>query len=170
MKKTKGLTKKVSRLFIYFNARCKDQQTKKVIDTGCKMESALEALQLHGSCREPTWPYELGRVNMAPDYRAYQEAKNYKIVAPAWVQINLQEMKSCLAQGFPFIFGIKLFTTFDQAKSTGVVPTPTWMDQPRQAHGRHAMLAVGYDDLSRVFIVRNSWGERWVRRLHREET
>ncbi len=27
---------------------------------------------------------------------------------------------------------------------------------------RHAMLAVGYDDQSKSFIVRNSWGESWV--------
>jgi C1A family cysteine protease len=27
---------------------------------------------------------------------------------------------------------------------------------------RHAMLAVGYDDQSKSFIVRNSWGEEWV--------
>jgi C1A family cysteine protease len=28
----------------------------------------------------------------------------------------------------------------------------------------HAMLAVGYSDESKAFIVRNSWGEDWVRR------
>ena len=27
---------------------------------------------------------------------------------------------------------------------------------------RHAMLAVGYSDQSRSFIVRNSWGQIWV--------
>ncbi len=27
----------------------------------------------------------------------------------------------------------------------------------------HALLAVGYSDQSNSFIVRNSWGENWVR-------
>lgn len=27
----------------------------------------------------------------------------------------------------------------------------------------HALLAVGYSDNSHSFIVRNSWGENWVR-------
>jgi C1A family cysteine protease len=27
--------------------------------------------------------------------------------------------------------------------------------------GGHAVLAVGYDDRTREFLARNSWGERW---------
>ena len=33
-------------------------------------------------------------------------------------------MKSCLAQGFPFAFSLRLFTSFDQAAGTGIVPMP----------------------------------------------
>jgi hypothetical protein len=53
-------------------------------------------------------------------------------------------------------------------------------DKGRESHGRfdrifngkikwifidyfsHAMLAVGYSDMSKSFIVRNSWGVEWV--------
>jgi C1A family cysteine protease len=30
-----------------------------------------------------------------------------------------------------------------------------------KVHGGHAVLAVGYDDAKRRFIVRNSWGSKW---------
>jgi C1A family cysteine protease len=30
-----------------------------------------------------------------------------------------------------------------------------------KVHGGHAVLAVGYDDAQRRFIVRNSWGRKW---------
>jgi C1A family cysteine protease len=35
-------------------------------------------------------------------------------------------------------------------------------DSQSTVHGWHAMLAVGYSDESKCFIVRNSWGEKWV--------
>jgi C1A family cysteine protease len=36
------------------------------------------------------------------------------------------------------------------------------MPQPdEQVLGGHAVLAVGYDDPSQRFIVRNSWGDAW---------
>ncbi|CAF1649392.1 unnamed protein product [Adineta ricciae] len=70
-------------------------------------------------------------------------------------------MKSCLAQGFPFAFGLRLYRSFDRASTTGVVPMPNTSERIRSSHGSHALLAVGYSDHSRSFIVRNSWGADW---------
>ncbi len=41
---------------------------------------------------------------------------------------------------------------------TGNMPMPKSGENPI---GGHAVLAVGYDNEDRVFIVRNSWGEGW---------
>ena len=36
------------------------------------------------------------------------------------------------------------------------------MPKPRESMlGGHAVMAVGYDDAKKRFIVRNSWGSRW---------
>ncbi|CAF0949495.1 unnamed protein product [Adineta ricciae] len=160
-KKAHGRNIDVSRLFIYYNARVKDQRSHVVVDSGCTMTSAIEALEELGTCLESVWPYDISRVNTRPNAQSYDEAKRHKITEALRVNINLYEMKSCLAQGFPFAFGLKLYTSFDQARSTGVVPMPNYGDIGRQAHGSHALLAVGYSDQSRAFIVRNSWGEQW---------
>eukprot|EP00913_Durusdinium_trenchii_P022683 g21303.t1 len=45
-----------------------------------------------------------------------------------------------------------------QAAKDGTMVMPQKDDQVR---GGHAVTAVGYDDMKKVFIVRNSWGEGW---------
>ncbi|CAF4774995.1 unnamed protein product, partial [Rotaria sp. Silwood2] len=66
---------------------------------------------------------------------------------------------SCLAQGYPFVFGLELYNSIDKAAKKGIVPIPKSGETSRESHGSHAMLDVGYSDHSQAFIVRNSWGE-----------
>jgi hypothetical protein len=108
-----------------------------ISDSGCSMTSAIEALEESGVCLESIWPYDISQVNVRPNDQAYQTAKPHKIIDALQVNIDLNEMKSCLAQGFPFAFGLKLYTSFDQATSNnGVVPMPSASDRGRQSHGR----------------------------------
>jgi C1A family cysteine protease len=72
----------------------------------------------------------------------------------------LDQLKGCLAEGFPFVFGFSVYDSFESravAKS-GEVPMPRRRDA---LVGGHAVLAVGYDDRAERFVVRNSWGARW---------
>jgi C1A family cysteine protease len=69
-------------------------------------------------------------------------------------------MRECLADGFPFVFGLTIYSSFSRSTRTGDIPIPTAQES---ATGGHAMLAVGYDDGARSFLVRNSWGKRWGR-------
>ncbi|CAF2524381.1 unnamed protein product [Rotaria sp. Silwood2] len=160
-KKSNGLSTDVSRLFIYYNARVKGNDSESIEDTGCSMTDAIEALEEFGTCLESIWPYDISHVNTRPNEQAYEQAKTLNINEALRVDIDLNEMKSCLAQGFPFVFGIELFSSFDKATQTGVVPMPNPWNSSQKLHGSHAMLAVGYTDQSEAFIVRNSWGEDW---------
>jgi C1A family cysteine protease len=100
------------------------------------MTSAIEALKQYGIGLEYHWPYVISRVNTRPKKSAYLDAKNHKITQAFRVKTNLHDMKSCLAQGFPFAFGLKLYTSFDKADRTGVVPIPSPNDIGRQSDGR----------------------------------
>lgn len=72
-------------------------------------------------------------------------------------------MKSCLAHGYPFIFALHLFKSFHRAeKNKGRVPIPHPSEQQSDEHTWHAIVAAGYSDRSKCFIVRNSWGTKWV--------
>ena len=146
---------------------------------GCTVTGAIEALEKYGVCLESIWPYDIKRVNKRPSNKAYEAAENNTITDALELKIDLHEMKPCLAQGFPFVFGLELYKSFDKAAKKGIVPMPKTGDTSRESHGRydlswkkelkcidlyfsHAMLAVGYSDQSGAFIVRNSWGADWV--------
>jgi hypothetical protein len=123
-------------LFIYYNGRVKEGDDSDITDSGCSMTCAIEALEESGVCLESIWPYDISQVNTRPSDEAYQAAKPHKITEALQVNIDLNEMKSCLAQGFPFAFGLKLYASFDQAATTGVVPLPSTSDSGRQSDGR----------------------------------
>ncbi|MDO6445915.1 C1 family peptidase [Colwellia sp. 1_MG-2023] len=71
---------------------------------------------------------------------------------------DLAELRLALSKGLPVIFGMMVPKSFYAIGSDGVMTMPD-TDEPRL--GGHALLAVGYDDDRKVFIVRNSWGEEF---------
>ena len=74
--------------------------------------------------------------------------------------MTLDEMRACLAEGFPFVFGFSVYESFESqaVARTGIVNMP----KPKETQvGGHAVMAVGYDDSKKRFIVRNSWGDDW---------
>jgi C1A family cysteine protease len=148
---------KASRLFIYFNER--DLEGHAEQDAGGRLRDGVKALQQFGVCRETLWPYEELAVLERPNTKAYIEAKNHRISEYLRIQ-NLRELKQALSIGFTVAFGFTVFSSFEtpDVAQTGLMPLP----QPdEQVLGGHAVLAVGYDDIRSVLIVRNSWGENW---------
>jgi len=156
--RTHGEAGDISRLFIYYNTR-KAEGT--VGDGGSSISGSIRVLQEVGACTEVTWPYVPEEFDAEPSPDAYEEAQNYLVDDAHEIPINLTAMKSCLADGHPFAFGLVLFNSFGKAEKNGRVPMPNLDEQVRDTHGRHAMLCVGYSDHNQAFIVRNSWGEAW---------
>ena len=72
-------------------------------------------------------------------------------------------MRSCLAGGFPFVFGFTVYESFESkavAKS-GVLNLPK---RKEKVVGGHAVMAAGYNDREKRFLIRNSWGSDWGRK------
>ncbi|MCB1193581.1 MAG: peptidase C1 [Leptospiraceae bacterium] len=160
VKKHKGIDQyDVSRLFIYYNARQLDNMENE--DAGSFIASAIESLKEHGACSEDTWPYDPELVNEEPEEDAYVEAAEFLVEDVEWIPTDLFSWKHSLAEGYPIIFGISLFESFDYQRKKGLVPMPTEKETSRESHGGHAMLCVGYSDPDKLFIVRNSWGNDW---------
>jgi len=105
-------------------------------DSGCTITGAIESLEESGVCLESIWPYYVKRVNKCPNDAAYSAAENNTISDALQLKIDLHEMKSCLAQGFPFVFGLELYKSFDKAAKKGIVPMPRSGEVSRESHGR----------------------------------
>jgi len=150
-----------SRLFIYYNERVIEQTVSE--DSGAMIRDGIKSVVKQGVCRETDWPYKPLKFRAKPSAACYSDALNHQVVSYRRLPQNPAVMKSCLASGYPFVFGFSVYESFESAAvaKNGEVPMPS----PGESMlGGHAVLAVGYDDASECFIFRNSWGTAWGRK------
>jgi C1A family cysteine protease len=147
-----------SRLFIYYNERVIEHTVSS--DSGAMIRDGIKSVGTQGDCSETEWPYDISKFADKPATKCYTDAKKYKAVQYLRITQNLNQMKGCLAAGFPFVFGFTVYDSFESpdVAKTGVVPMPA---SSEKVLGGHCVVAVGYDDKKQSFIVRNSWGTTW---------
>jgi C1A family cysteine protease len=147
-----------SRLFIYYNERVMEGTVN--IDSGAMIRDGMKSVSTEGAPPEELWPYNIAKFRNEPPEVAYDEGQKNQVLQYRRVNRNLNQMKGCLATGYPFVFGFSVYESFEsqEVARTGVVPMP---GPGEQLLGGHAVMAVGYDDSQQRFTVRNSWGENW---------
>ncbi len=147
----------LSRLFIYYNERVIEHTV--ASDSGAQIRDGIKTLAKQGVCSETCWPYDISKFTVKPSAPCYKEASSHKITSYQRIQ-TVDEMRTCLADGYPFVFGFSVYESFEsqEVAQTGVVQMP---QTGEQQVGGHAVVGVGYDDSQKRFIVRNSWGEDW---------
>lgn len=145
-----------SRLFIYYNTRVIENSVNE--DSGTTIRDALVSVSNSGACPETIWPYIISQFAVKPSDEAYASGAQHLVKVYTRVLLDLAQMKQCINDGYPFIFGIMLYTSFNSVGPNGIVPVPSNSDP---LLGGHCMACVGYDDTRQVFIVRNSWGTSW---------
>jgi C1A family cysteine protease len=147
-----------SRLFIYYNERVIEGTVNS--DSGAQIRDGMSSVANQGVCSEDMWPYDITQFEVQPPDACYQAALQFTATVYQSITQDIDQMKGCLASGYPFVFGFTVYESFesDQVAQTGQVPMP---GPDEQVVGGHAVLAVGYDDANQWFIVRNSWGDSW---------
>jgi C1A family cysteine protease len=153
-----------SRLFIYYNERLMEGTVNQ--DSGAQIRDGIKSVAKQGVCPETLWPYDPSpyppnpRLALHPTPECYRQALGYQVVQYRRIPRSLNQMKGCLAAGFPFVYGFTVYESFESpaVAASGDVPMP---NRSEEAIGGHAVLAVGYDDSVQKFIVRNSWGTGW---------
>jgi C1A family cysteine protease len=157
-----------SRLFVYWNERNMEHSVP--LDAGAEIRDGIKSIARYGAPPETDWPYVPTPADpftnlfpagsppvTKPPTTAYTDAAKHLAVSYLRVQQTLSQLKGCLAQGYPFVFGFAVYSSIYDANNNPVVtlPMPKATDQ---LLGGHAVLAVGYQDSHNVFICRNSWG------------
>jgi len=148
----------LSRLFVYYNARLVANQQS--YDAGCTPRNAMKALATYGAPLEAEWAYDTSKITAVPPASAYASGKPLASKIKAYQSVlSLTAMKSALSQGLPVVFGFQVPDTFvSVTKYNGIQPmytsTTKWI-------GRHAVLAVGFDDVTQTVLCRNSFGPTW---------
>lgn len=147
-----------SHLFQYWNSRSLEHTTAE--DSGASVRDAIKVTGSIGMCPETMWPYDIAKFRTRPPKPCYTTAYGY--VVHEYLRVdstNLTELRTCLAAGYPVVFGATLYASFEKPNSRGEISMPKAREK---VLGGHAQVIVGYDDNRRMFKVRNSWGTDWA--------
>ena len=154
-----------SRLFLYYNERVVIHT--EASDSGAFLRDGIKSLNKDGICKEKEWTYDddssIGaKFSKKPPVACYTHAQQNQILSYQRLNSgNINALKGCLAEGFPFAFGFTVYNSFMTAAvaKNGIMPMPDFSKET--VLGGHAVLGVGYDEKKQLVLVRNSWGTGW---------
>lgn len=157
-----------SRLFIYYNER--EVEGKIDEDGGAEIRDGIKVINSKGVCAEvatedirveKTWPYDISKYQQRPSQECYDFAIGHRSLRYERVVQTENALRVALSRHFPIVFGFSVYSSFesDEVAKTGIVPMPDISKETLL--GGHAVSLVGYDEIKKQFLVRNSWGSKW---------
>src|SRR5271169_3657400 len=116
-----------SRLFIYYNER--DMEGDINDDAGGQIHDGIISVVNQGVVSETEWPYDISQFAVKPSNICYNDAKK-DLITDYMSLTNIDDIRHCLAAGFPVVFGTTVFNSFesDEVAQTGIVPMPHFSD------------------------------------------
>jgi len=144
----------LSERFLYENAKKISGHSE-----GTTLIAIAKILVDKGVCRESFWPYKAGDIGQ-PISGAEFDAYNFR-VQPFYTRItNEKELKASLVKFGPTMIGVGVYRNWYREKD-GRILDATFCDRIKGCLGGHAIVIVGYDDETKLYKFKNSWGTRW---------
>jgi hypothetical protein len=149
-----------SRLQVYWFSRLRSLTF--LYDSGAHTKDALITLKNIGICDEALNSYSQINVYLPPSFTCIHNAKQTRI--DYFKELPLDDitlLKQQLHREFPLVFDLKIYDSIFSSETinTGIMTLPN-IDKDTYI-GLHSMVIVGYDDLKKMFIVRNSWSDHY---------
>ncbi len=147
-----------SRLAVYYWTRELEKTVQE--DAGATIYDTMVTLVTKGLPREELWWYNINKFAVKPNMKVATDGDNHRVMQQLAVNQHLHDLRACLAEGFPFIFGFAVYDSFmsNAVAESGICPMPKHNEE---LQGGHAVMAVGYNDARGMFKIRNSWGKNW---------
>jgi C1A family cysteine protease len=153
-----------SRLGIYYETRKREGTI--ATDAGASLADTAEVVATVGFVPEAFWPYEIAKFADAPtkqstDTERYFSGSAHGVSAHLALDNSaVAELKTPLAGGFPFVIGFTVYQSFesDAVAASGILPMPK---PGEKILGGHAVMCLGWDDVLKAFLIRNSYGTGW---------
>lgn len=152
-----------SRLFMYFNEREREGSAGE--DSGAIIRDGIKVCNVNGIANESTWPFDISKILVKPTQEVYDAALLNRIHFYAGVDLgNLDQVKLALSHKLPVVFGFQVFDYFESSNmaNNGILNMPKLKER---LLGGHCVAIVGHDDSKGMFLIRNSWGIDWNRKM-----
>lgn len=140
------------------------------IDRGSNFYTQFEVIGKHGICAETLYPYTTIELSKEPSPDANKDAEQHRVLCAKQIRLknngkkydNIKEnhrlLTSALSEGYAVGFSLRIFDDFGSEEG-GFISLP--VKPSDEASGYHAMVIVGYSEIEKCYIVRNSWGEQF---------
>lgn len=146
----------LSSLFVYYHSRLFSDEIDQ--DAGSYIRDGLKSVKNYGACSEDLWPYMTESFDKQPFPKCYLDASKRKISEYNILYANY-EIKEILAGKRPVVACIEIFYDFLQVgKENPYVSMPGPFTY---SIGNHAVVIMGYDDINKNFLIKNSYGKEW---------
>lgn len=134
---------------------------------GSNFKEQLAVLGREGICQENLYHYDIKDLDRAPDEEALEDAKLHHVLKARQIElskngdvvinmkINHEMITHALSEGFPIGISLKIYDNF--GKEGPFILHPSEKPEAKE-DGWHAMVIVGYSEMNKFYIVRNSWG------------
>lgn len=147
-----------SELYHYYNARKYINNTFPK-DKGMTIRDGCKTIKKYNMATEYAWKYDPSKYNTKPSLVAYATSGAYKIKKYERLY-SIDEIKQSLLENVPVVCGIRVYQQFMFLNNSNYV----YNKKDGKYYGGHAVTIVGYDDLKKTLLIRNSWGKRWGKR------
>jgi len=124
--------------------------------TGTKISATLNLLRDVGALPIEEFAFDGGWCGRQPTPAQLERARQFRI--KGWAAFDasaVTKVKEQLARGAPVVFAMNVTQKMRALRGDAVLDED---DVPGEGH---AMVAVGYDDAKRAFLIHNSWGQSW---------